>query len=165
MVVLRYIPNEDKTAELFKNLRLEIFASPCDILWAVLIYIPHEDKTVRLFKNLRLWQLWQLCVTTVTTLTTMKQIWWLWCLWWLWRLWRLLWLWWTWQYKTGLNSAMNDTDMLPGSYPPRKYMVCMLWSIILWRWEEVSPMRDDDNKVKIELLIQWKLEAEFRKNV
>ena len=30
-VVLRDIPNEDKKARLFKNLRLELFASPCVI--------------------------------------------------------------------------------------------------------------------------------------
>ena len=24
----------------------------------------------------------------------------------------------------------DDTDMLPGSYPHRKYMVCMVWNII-----------------------------------
>ena len=53
-MVVRGIPHEYKTAGLFRNLRLDIFASPCDILWAVLIYIPHEDETVRLFKNLRL---------------------------------------------------------------------------------------------------------------
>ena len=34
------------------------------------------------------------------------------------------------QQKTGLNSAMNDNGMLPGSYPHRKYMVCMVWNII-----------------------------------
>ena len=34
------------------------------------------------------------------------------------------------QQKTGLNSAMNDIDMLPGSYPHRNYMVCMVWNII-----------------------------------
>ena len=50
------------------------------------------------------------------------------------------------QQSTGLNSVMNtDTDMLPGSYPHRKYIVYMVWNIILWRWEEVSPMRDDDD--------------------
>ena len=48
--VLRYIPNEDKTGDLFKNLRLEIFASPK----VVLRYIPNEDPTAGLFKNLRL---------------------------------------------------------------------------------------------------------------
>ena len=37
---------------------------------------------------------------------------------------------WTWQQKTGLNSAMNDNGMLPGSYPHRKYMICMVWNII-----------------------------------
>ena len=52
--VLRYIPHEDKTAELFKKLRLEIFASPCDISKVVLRYIPNEDEPVRLFQNLRL---------------------------------------------------------------------------------------------------------------
>ena len=52
--VLRYIPHEDKTAGLFKNLRLKIFASPCDISKVVLRYIPNEDKTAELFKNLRL---------------------------------------------------------------------------------------------------------------
>ena len=32
--------------------------------------------------------------------------------------------------------------MLPGSYPHRKYMVCMLGNIIKLRWEEMLPMRD-----------------------
>ena len=41
-----------------------------------------------------------------------------------------------------MNSGYVDTDMLPGSYPHRKYMICMVWNIILWRWEEVLPMRD-----------------------
>ena len=31
LVVLGYIPNEDKTVGLAKNLRLEIFTSPCDM--------------------------------------------------------------------------------------------------------------------------------------
>ena len=47
------------------------------------------------------------------------------------------------QQWTGLNLAMNDTDMLPGSYPHRKYMICMVWNIILWRWEEVLAMREE----------------------
>ena len=34
--------------------------------------------------------------------------------------------------------------MLPGSYPHRKYLVCMLGNIILWRWEEMLPIRDDN---------------------
>ena len=54
---------------------------------------------------------------------------------------------------------MNDTDMLPGSNPHRKYMVCMVWNIIQWRWEEVSRMRDErttERTVKIELL-SWRL--------
>ena len=66
---------------------------------------------------------------------------------------------------------MNTEDILTltccqdHTYPHRKYMVCMVWNIIQWRWEEVSRMRDDDEQyVKIELLSQWKLEAEFRNN-
>ena len=38
--------------------------------------------------------------------------------------------------------------------------------MIKWRGDEVLPMRDkrmNDEQVKIELLSQWKLEAEFRK--
>ena len=42
------------TAGLFKNLRLEIFASPCVVSQVVLRDIPNEDKKARLFKNLRL---------------------------------------------------------------------------------------------------------------
>ena len=29
-----------------------------------------------------------------------------------------------------MNSGYVDTDMLPGSYPHRKYMVCMVWNIM-----------------------------------
>ena len=53
-MVLRDIPNEDKMAGLFKNLRLEIFASPCVMSYVVLRDIPNEDKMAGLFKNLRL---------------------------------------------------------------------------------------------------------------
>ena len=45
---------------------------------------------------------------------------------------------------------MNDTDMLPGSYPHRKYIVCMVWNIIKWRWEEVLPMRDNEQTTNSE---------------
>ena len=31
------------------------------------------------------------------------------------------------------NRRYVDPDMLPGSYPHRKYMVCMLGNIIQWR--------------------------------
>ena len=37
-----------------------------------------------------------------------------------------------------------DADTLLGSYPHRKYMVCMVRNIILWKWEDVSRMRDDE---------------------
>ena len=50
----RDIPNEEKTVGLFKNLRLEIFASPYVISQAVSNDIPNEDKAVGLFKKLRL---------------------------------------------------------------------------------------------------------------
>ena len=75
----RYIPNEDTTYVLFRNLRLDIFTSPrggpqiypnedktvglfktwdfyksmCYVLGGPQIY-PNEDKTACLFKNLRL---------------------------------------------------------------------------------------------------------------
>ena len=52
-MALRDIFNEDKTVGLFKNLRFEIFASPCDIPWVALKDIFNEDKTAGLFKNLR----------------------------------------------------------------------------------------------------------------
>ena len=51
-MVCRDIPNKDKMARHFKNLRLEISASPCIISKVVLKDI--EDKTAGLFKNLRL---------------------------------------------------------------------------------------------------------------
>ena len=54
MAALRYIANEDKMARLLKNLRLQNFESPCDILKVVLRYIPDEDMAAGLFKNLRL---------------------------------------------------------------------------------------------------------------
>ena len=54
MAALRYIANEDKMARLLKNLRLQNFESPCDILKVVLRDIPNEDQTAGLFKNLRL---------------------------------------------------------------------------------------------------------------
>ena len=50
----RYPQYEDRMAGLFKNLRLEIFASPCVVSQVVLRDIPNEDKKARLFKNLRL---------------------------------------------------------------------------------------------------------------
>ena len=31
------------------------------------------------------------------------------------------------------QQKIFDTDMLPGSYPHRKYIVCMLGNIIKWR--------------------------------
>ena len=43
------------------------------------------------------------------------------------------------QKKTGLNSAYVDTDMLPGSYPHRKYVVCMLGNIMI----HIVEMRGD----------------------
>ena len=52
--VSRDIPNEDKTFSLFKNLRLEIFASLCVIPKVVSRDIPNEDKRTGLFKNFRL---------------------------------------------------------------------------------------------------------------
>ena len=41
------------------------------------------------------------------------------------------------------NRRYVDTDMLPGSYPHRKYIICMLGNLIKRRWEEMLPMRDE----------------------
>ena len=73
-----------------------------------------------------------------------------------------------WSNKTTVNRAQlsneywaNDNDMLPGSYPYRKYMVCMVWSIILWRYYlkvKVWPMRDGrttNKQMELELLSCW----------
>ena len=55
-----------------------------------------------------------------------------------------------------LSNRYVGTNMLPGSYPHRKYMVCMLGNIIQWRWEDMLPMRDKqrttNEQLKIELL-------------
>ena len=52
-MALRDIFNEDNTAGLFKNLRFDIFASPCYISKVALRNFPNEDKTAGFFKNLR----------------------------------------------------------------------------------------------------------------
>ena len=57
------------------------------------------------------------------------------------------------------NRGYVDTDMLTGSYPHRKYMVCMLRN----RCHRCGTSGDDDDEqLKIELLSQWQLEAESR---
>ena len=53
-MVLTDIPNEDKIAGLFKNLRLQNLTSPYVISQLVFRDIFKEDKTAGLFKNLRL---------------------------------------------------------------------------------------------------------------
>ena len=63
---------------------------------------------------------------------------------------------------------MNDTDMLPGSYPHRKYGLYGLKHHIVEIKEDMSLCgtdNDGDKQLKIELLSQWKLEAEFRNSV
>ena len=52
-MAIRDISNIDKTIGLFKNLRLEIFVSPCDISKVALRDTPNEDKVAGLFKDLR----------------------------------------------------------------------------------------------------------------
>ena len=51
-MALRDIFNEDNMAGLFKNLRFDIFASPCNISKVALKNFPNEDKTAGFFKNL-----------------------------------------------------------------------------------------------------------------
>ena len=54
-MILTDIPNEDETAGLFKNLRLQILqVHVLSHRYVVLRYIFNEDKTAMLFKNLRL---------------------------------------------------------------------------------------------------------------
>ena len=55
---------------------------------------------------------------------------------------------------------MNDTDMLPGSYPHRIYMVGLKHHIVEIRGGVTDAGRRQT--LKIELLSQWMLEAEFR---
>ena len=39
----------------------------------------------------------------------------------------------------------DDTDMLPGSYPHRKYMVCMVWILQLTDiWAAMSTWKDEE---------------------
>ena len=61
-MVLGGIPNEDKTAGLFKNLRLKIFASQCVISYVVFRDILNEEMKAELFKNLRLEIFESLCL-------------------------------------------------------------------------------------------------------
>ena len=52
-MALRDISNEDRTAGLFKKLRLELFENPCDISLVAIRDIPNEDKIAGLFETLR----------------------------------------------------------------------------------------------------------------
>ena len=63
---------EDKTAELFKNLRLEIFASPCVISLVVLGDIPNEDMRAGLSRNLRLEILASSCLISKVVLRDIR---------------------------------------------------------------------------------------------